>query len=326
MKSVAVNIAVHMNGWCVKLLKAQATRLCLIVPVALISVANASENVPHRPFAQWADVPAKGEFVAGAVYEQSDAYDIWASGQHVSLPDSASGIHVNQGYFALQYGLTERWAADFNVGYTKETYQASPSVSQQSNSGIMDWSFGVRYQLCNEAWDQSAWLPTATFRAGAVMPGTFDQHFPFSPGLRASAIEPELLLRKHFAWQGFGSYGDGLYRWNRTTGNDQYIIAVGVFQQFKQWELDLGYRHLQTIAGSDITIAADNTISYPRDARENNDSLEAGVSYTTSRRRNRYGGQIRKVFDGNNSDEKFWFGFSVDFPFGGKTATEELTP
>ena len=328
MKSFAASLAVWSNGKSLfKLLEVQTRWLFLILPAVFVSIATASENVPHRPFAQWADVPDKGQFVAGAVYEQSDAYDIWASGQHLSVPDnSASGIHINQGYLALQYGITERWAADFNVGFTKETYQPSAGVSQQSTSGIMDWSFGVRYQLCNEAWDQSPWLPTATFRAGAVMPGTYDKHFPFSPGLRATAIVPELLLRKHFAWQGFGSYGDGLYRWNRTTGNDQYIIAVGVFQQLKQWELDLGWRHLQTIAGSDITIAADNTITYPRDAREINDSLEAGVSYTTSKRRNRYGGQIRKVFDGNNSDEKFWFGFSVDFPFGGKAAKEELTP
>jgi hypothetical protein len=133
-----------------------------------------------------------------------------------------------------------------------------------------------------------------------------------------------LLLRKHFAWEGFGGFGDGLYRWNRTTGTDQYIIEMGVFQQLKQWELDLGWRHLQTLSGSDITLSANNTISYPRDVRENSDSLEAGVSYTTAKRHFRYGGQIRTVLGGNNTDEKFWFGFSMDFPFGGKTESEEL--
>jgi hypothetical protein len=30
---------------------------------------------------------------------------------------------------------------------------------------------------------------------------------------------------------------------------------------------------------------------------------------------------MRTVFDGNNTDAKFWFGFSVDFPFGGKSTT-----
>jgi len=287
----------------------------------------ASENAPHRPFALWADVPDQGQFVLGAVYQQADASAFWAAGQRHSVPDdSVSGVHLNQGYFAIQYGISERWAADLNLGYTKQTYQGSPAQAETSTSGIMDWSFGLRYQLCNEAWAQSAWLPTATFRAGFVLPGSFDQYSPFSPGLRSAAIAPELLLRKHFAWEGFGSYGDGLYRWNRTSGNDQYIIALGFFQQLKHWEIDLGWRHLQTLSGSDITVAADGTISYPRSPRENSESIEAGVSYTTATRHYRYAGQVRSVLDGNNADEKFWFGFSVDFPVGGKATASPAAP
>ena len=57
-------------------------------------------------------------------------------------------------------------------------------------------------------------------------------------------------MRKHFGWTGFGFYGDGLYRWNTTIGNAQYMIAAGFFQQIKGWELDLGYKHLQTLSGT----------------------------------------------------------------------------
>ena len=152
------------------------------------------------------------------------------------------------------------------------------------------------------------------------MPGSYNESFVFAPGVRSAAIEPELLLRKHFGWPGLGVYGDALYRWNRTTGNDQYIIAVGLFQQIKGWELDVGYRHMQTISGGDIIYDPNDpsAIDYPREVREINDSIEAGFSYTTSKRHFRYGFQSRTVFDGNNTDRAFWVGGSLDIPIGGK--------
>ena len=113
---------------------------------------------------------------------------------------------------------------------------------------------------------------------------------------------------------------DALYRWNRTTGNDQYIVTIGLFQQIKGWELDGGFRHLQTISGGDIIYDPNNpsAIVYPRDAREINDSIEAGFSYTTSKWHIRYGFQSRTVFGGNNTDRTFWVGGSMDIPIGGK--------
>ncbi len=186
----------------------------------------------------------------------------------------------------------------------------------------MDWAFGVRCQIVNETNAPEAWMPTLTFRAGAVMPGTFDKDFVFAPGQRSAAIEPEFLLRKHFGWPGLGVYGDGLFRWNKTTGNNQYIIATGLFQQYKGWEIDVGYKHLQTLSGSDIIFPADNgnlNIIYPRDPRENYDAIEFGFSYTTSKRHWRYGFHLTSVLDGNNSDAKFWVGASVDIPIGGKS-------
>ena len=95
----------------------------LVLAAALAPMVSASENVPHRPFALWADVPERGQFVVGLVYEESEAYHIWAGGKQYNVtvkpPDGESyGIDINQGYLALQYGLTERWAVDLNVGAT----------------------------------------------------------------------------------------------------------------------------------------------------------------------------------------------------------------
>ncbi|HWH72259.1 MAG TPA: hypothetical protein VNT26_23055 [Candidatus Sulfotelmatobacter sp.] len=296
----------------------------VLLSTAVVPTLLASENVPHRPFALWADVPEPGQFVAGVVYEESEAYHIWAKTDSINITRKMAGenygIDINQGYIALQYGITEKWAADLNVGATTTGWRSfSPNGEVQSTTGLMDTSFGVRYQLWNELEAYSPWVPTLTFRAGAVLPGSYNEDFPFAPGLRSAAIEPEVLARKHIGWSGFGAYADGLFRWNRTTGNDQYITTVGLFQQIKGWEIDVGYRHLQTITGTDISFTIPGvlaSLNYPRDPREINDSIEAGFSYTTAKRQIRYGFHSRTVFDGSNTDRKFWVGGSVDIPFG----------
>ena len=294
--------------------------LCgLAAGLALTPSLSASENVPHQPFAQWADLPHPGQFVAGIVYEESEAYHIWAGRDYHAVRTRSGGesygIDINQGFLTIQYGINQNWAADFNIGATTLGWRAFDNGAVQSTTGLMDWSFGVRYQICNETNAPQGWLPTATFRAGAVLPGTYSKEIEFAPGLRSAAIEPEFLLRKHFGWTGLGGYADGLYRWNRTTGNDQYIVSAGLFQQIKGWELDVGYRHLQTLSGGDIVWHDDGTIDYPRDPREISEAIEAGFSYTTSKRHIRYGFRSRTIVDGRNTDNKFWVGGSFEIPF-----------
>lgn len=302
----------------------------LLFPLALAPCLKASENVPHAPFAQWADVPEPGQLIVGAVYQESESYHIWANGGQRYNVNSQSGgenygIDINQGYLAFQYGITEKWAADLSLGGTTTGWRRfsndGASGAIRSTTGIMDASFGVRYQICNEAATNApAWQPTLTFRAGAVLPGDYSQNFPFAPGIRSAAIEPEFLARKHFGWPGFGVYADALYRWNRSTGNDQYIVSLGLMQQIKGWELDAGYRHMQTISGNDLSYNPDTgLLSTDSNAfselREINDSIEAGFSYTTSKRQIRYSFYTRTVFDGNNSDQKFWIGGGIEIPF-----------
>ena len=209
------------------------------IPFALIitflaCVAQASENVPHRPFAMWVDVPQEGQFVLGLVYEESESYHFWAGHDDHNVRFKAHGenygIDINQGFLGLQYGLTERWALDLNFGGTTTGYRYFSNGKIKSTVGMMDSAVGVRYQLFNETNCDCAWVPTLTFRAGGVLPGSYNESFAFAPGLRSAGIEPELLARKHLGWPGFGLYGDALYRWNRTTGNDQYITTIGFFQ------------------------------------------------------------------------------------------------
>ena len=309
-------------------------RKTVIVTGACVAVSlrlSATENVPHAPFAEWADVPQKGQLIAGLFYDESESYHIWANGGTRYNVDSPSGgehygIDINQGWLFFQYGITKKWAADLNIGATTTGWRRFSNGGApgeiRSTTGLMDYSFGVRYQIFNETDDTNSWVPTLTFRAGAVLPGSYSQNFPFAPGVRSAAIEPELLAKKHFGWPGFGAYGDILYRWNRTTANDQVIGSVGFFQQIKGWELDAGYRRLQTLGGTDLmydpttgTLSTSGSSATAfSELREINDSIEAGFSYTT-KRQIKFSFYTRTVFDGNNSDQKFWIGGGVQMPF-----------
>ncbi len=278
----------------------------------------ASENVPYRPFAEWANLPEAGQFVAGALYNQSSAYTIWTGGQYHNISVTSGGeyygIDITQGFLTLQYGITKSLAVDVNFGGTTVGWRSfNTNGATESTGGFMDTSLGIRYQLLNEADTNSPWTPTLTFRLGAVLPGTYDANFAFAPGDGSAAVMPEFLLRKHFGWTGFGGYADCTFRWNFSTG-DQYITGIGLFQDIKQWELAAGWRHLQTLSGSDIIYYPNGTINYPREVRENRDTIEAGFAYTT-KRKVKWAFQASTVFSGNNTDRPFWLGGSVDVPF-----------
>lgn len=304
-------------------------RAVLLAALVLPASLRASENTPRLPFAQWADVPQEGQLIAGALYEQSEAYYMWAgtTRHNITLkaPDGESyGIDIRQGYVMLDYGLTARWAADLNFGGTTVGWRSfDPGGAIQQTTGLMDTTFGVRYQLFNENWaTNSPWVPTLTFRAGAVLPGLYDRHIAFAPGNHSAAIEPSLLARKHFGWKGLGAWFDAWYRWMHTNGNDQYMASVGLFQQIGQWELDAGFRHQESTSGEDIILFGDGVpyqnISYQSDVREISEEVTLGFSYVTRKRHVRLGFESRKTFDGRNTDSALWLGGYFQVPFGGK--------
>lgn len=301
----------------------QLTAVCLATQV-LMGIARAGENVPHAPFAQWAEVLEPGQFVGGVFAGESEAYHIWAGSTYhnvtVKSVGESYGIDTSQGYFTLQYGIATNWTADLAIGGATVGWRyfanGSPSGTVQSTTGIMDVALGVRYQILKEDRAESPWRPTLTLRAGGVLPGSYDKEFPFAPGTRSAAIEGELLLRKHCGWTGLGIYGDALLRWNKTTHNDQYIASAGLFQQIQHWELQAGFRHLGTFTGEDIILYPDQTIYYPRSLRENNDSLEFGVNYTTPKKHIQIGIYGQDVLAGSNTDGRFWLGAYLNVPLG----------
>ena len=79
---------------------------------------------------------------------------------------------------------------------------------------------------------------------------------------------------------------------------------------------------MQTVNGTDLlydpgtrTLATSDGSNAFSGLREINDSIEAGFSYTTSKRHIKYSFYTRAVFDGNNSDQKFWIGGGIEMPF-----------
>lgn len=293
--------------------------------VFLVGAASATENAPRLPFAQWAQLPRPGQLRVTAFYQESESYHIWVKDDYQNVtwksPNGERyGIDITQGFVSLDYGIRDRLALDINIGYTTVGWRYfsnyGPQGRPQSTDGLMDSSLGVRLQLAGET-DQTVLfaVPDLVFRAGAVLPGSFDKDFPFAPGTRSAAIEPSLFMRKHFGWPGLGVYTDVGFRWNRTTANDQWLLGIGLFYQVKGWEFDVGYRRMHSVAGDDIKLTRDNRIWYPRGVREIYDAVEVGFSYTTPVRQFRYGFWSRTVVDGSNTDGKFWLGGYVSIPF-----------
>lgn len=296
----------------------------MVLLATQLTALHALENVPRKPFAQWADLPAPGQWVVTPWYMESEAYHVWRGSQMENVTTVVNnehyGVDLMNGIISVEYGIAKRWAADLNVGVTTTgTRSYNATGASESTLGLMDTSMGVRYQIFNEAEAKNPWIPTLTFRASGILPGTYDRNFPFAPGNRSAAIEPALLVKKHFGWQGFGMYGDALYRWNRTSGTDQYIIATGFLQEIKGWTLNAGYRHLQCLSGEDIG-GVGNTITYSPEVKEISEAFEAGFNYRTSKHKFNYAFNIRKTFAGRNTADSLWLGAFVDFPFGGKKA------
>src|SRR5437870_462764 len=116
---------------------------------------DASENVPHAPFGEWAEVPTPGQWVIALHYQESESYSFWDAHQRYNVDWRAAGerhgIDINQGFLAIQYGITEKWAGDLAIGGTTTSWRYFSNFSAtgepQSTRGLMDTALGLRYQL-----------------------------------------------------------------------------------------------------------------------------------------------------------------------------------
>jgi hypothetical protein len=293
--------------------------LSILLASAMTFTGSASENLPAKPFAQAVWLPDPGQWWVTPWYQYTDFQEIWRGSHHerITVGDD-HGFDQNDGMVLLEYGIKKNWAADLLLGYTSLATRSfsSPPDSVRRTQGLMDATFGLRWQLFNETNTTCRFAPTLTLRAGGIYRGSYSHDFPFAPGNGSVGIEPSVLLSKNFGWEGFGMYGNLGYRDMRSGGNNQAFGSIGFSQRYNGFNFNAGYRHQQDTAGVDAG-GTDNTIVYSQKVREYNQFYEVGVGYTTKKSRH-FQFYLSRNLNGRNTGDKTIYGVYATLPFGGK--------
>jgi len=288
--------------------------------LALAPVLRAVENIPQKPFAQSVWLPEAKQFIVTPWYQYSEFYSIWRGSKRESIEvdpgHNSYGFDLNNGAILLEYGLDPQWAADLTLGYTSgATRSFNARGEPDTTEGLMDTTFGLRYQAFNEKAVDSDWIPTTTFRVGGIYRGTYHPDFPFAPGSGSVGIEMSALLHKSLGWEGFGVFRHMGFRSIRSGGNDQWFTALGLGQQIKSFTFNFGYRHFENTTGDDIT-GSGTTIVYSRAVREIKEEIQGGIGYTTAHRGIHYQFLLSKVLDGRNTGAAVTYLLFADLPIG----------
>lgn len=292
----------------------------LLVTALIASATFAAENMPKKPFGQDALLPETGQWLVTPLWYQYTEFErVWrgAHAQNIVFPEG-HGFDQNDAIVNIEYGIKKRWAADFQTGFTDLATRAfsDPPGTARHTRGIMDTTFGVRYQVWNERDEDCGWKPTLTLRAGGIYRGSYQKSFPYAPGNGGVGLEPSVMMQKDFGWHGVGAYATSGYRAIRSGGPDQYFGTIGLAKQFRGVTLNAGYRHQQSLGGGDVGGIGD-TIIYTGEERELNDQAEVGIGYTDKHER-RWQFCFQHNFAGRNTGDKYVYGIYLTLPFGGK--------
>jgi len=287
-------------------------RLKTLLPTGLAMLAGGATC-----FGQSAWLPGHKQFKATPGFTFSTFDEFWAGDKKMDNPPNGKSLDQYTGYVALEYGILHNLAADAAIGYTATDTDA---FGGDSDDGLMDTSLGLRYRLVDEKNVGYTWAPTVAVRAGAVIPGTYDENLPFSAGDGAYAFESSLLLGKAIGDTGLGFYGDIGYRLRESPVPDEFFGAAGAYYQIGPVTLAAGYRHIQStsgidIGGADFDPSQGASHGFPA-VKEINQLVEGGISFTDRGGRN-YQFSVAKSVDGRNTGDKWVFGFNVTLPFGG---------
>ena len=269
--------------------------------------------------AQSAWLPECGELKATPGFSFSTFDEFWAGGQKVDNPPNGDSLKQYTGYLSLEMGIFDNLAADATFGYTATDTDA---FGMEDDSGMMDTSLGLRYRLLDERTASQRWIPTIAVRVGGIIPGTYEENLPFSPGDGAYGFDASLLLGKTY-WlddtYAVGYYGDIGYRVRVNPAPNEIFGTAGLFGQLGPVTLTAGYLQVQSLSGLDIDSpkfnpAAGKDSGFPA-LREINYIFQGGITYTDPGRRS-YQFTVAKSIHGRNTGDKLIFGFNVTLPFG----------
>jgi hypothetical protein len=281
-----------------------------LIPAVVLAAGVSAQ----AQYSAW--LPKQNEFIVTPVFTYSTFDEFWLGDDKMGNPGAVpskndESLDQYTGYLVLEYGFTERLAADLSVGYTATDTEAFVPGGD-SDRGLADVMAGLRYRLVDEHSEAAYGFPTVTIRAGVIIPGTYDENFPFSAGDGAHGFETSILLAKEIC-PGFGAFGDIGYRVRENDVPDDFLASVGLYAAYRGFSASVAYRHVQGLSGPDI---GDPGFTFP-EVKEIVQNVEGGLGYTDS------GGRFYQVFyartiDGENTGQKDIIGFSASFPFGGK--------
>ncbi|MHB9007419.1 MAG: hypothetical protein ACYDC1_10865 [Limisphaerales bacterium] len=296
----------------------------LIALVAGGSVAQATERYPEKPFARMVDIPEQGQLVVTPWFTYSAFQSYWQGTHEVDLSrgDLEYDVEYYRGMVVLEYAFHPKWALDLTVGYVDQATRClNEEGSVEKSSGLMDITFGMRYVVTRES-AESRWTPDFTVRVGGIVPGSYDEEFPFAPGLGEVGIEPAAYARKTI-WGREGDYAGGLfasagYRHMVSYAPDSILLGAGFFQRVGPFTAFAGWRQQQALSGPDVSADASTAdpydVVYTNRMKEMNYMAEWGGTYRLKN------GMLLQFymnsnFDGRNTGEKLTYSGAISIPF-----------
>ena len=275
-------------------------RLILGASAAISCALSASAQ-----FSAW--LPDAHQIIITPSYAFQTFDEFWLGRDKVELSDD---VNQHTTLLTLEYGITERLAADATLGYTWVDSTDAFGPGDSEDDGLADTTFGLRYKLLDQ--DSEGWpmWPNIAVRVGGIIEGSYDEDLPFSAGDGASGAEASLLLSRAIC-PNFGLFGDVGYRYRDGNVPDDLFGSAGAYVAFYGFTLSGAYRHVQGLDGDDI---GDPGFSFP-EVKEVNQNVEVGLGYRDG------GGRYYQLFyahtvDGRNTGEKDIFGVSASFSFG----------
>ena len=260
-------------------------------------------------------LPEPGHFTATPAYAYQTFDEFWVGKDKVKLDPYDSIQHT--ALVSLEYGMCPKTALDLTVGYVwSESEAFNDAHTKQTDDGVADTRFGLRYRLVDEKTAGCPWAPSQALRVGGIIKGSYEENTPWSAGDGASGLETSLLFGKAFGESGFGLYGEFGWRWRANDVPEDLFGSFGVYQSIGIVTVSAGYRGVTGLSGGDIGGTGFGTAYGFPETKEASQNVEAGVGVRDN------GGRYYQIFGaktlaGRNTGDKWVVGASITVDFGG---------
>ena len=229
-------------------------------------------------FSPYLPSPGRTELTVSHTFVTFDAF--WAGKTRLGTQAvlGSSGKDQYTSLLSLEYGLSERWAADLTVGYSRVKMGSFPD-----DSGWVDSLVGIRYLVMDETESFNRSLPTVALRVGGILAGSYDEGLPFSSGDGASGVEVSALVGRSLN-RTFSVLADLGYRWRSHGVPEDIFGSVGLAASWRQFILSAAWRYDGAVSGLVILGPGFGTVGGFPQVRERNASLQIGLGGSVSDR------------------------------------------